>query len=83
MYKLWHWLFGWDYVRWTAVEDSAFGLFWSFSSIKRVYIDRDSLPFLLFGNKKSIINTPTFDDRYFENIEWLTCSPDKYFPKDK
>lgn len=67
IYKLLHKLFGWDYVQF---EKGMYG------GISRVQLDGMKRPwYWRFKSSKigEIIRKP-------EDVIWLTCSPDKYFP---
>ena len=68
-YKILNLLFGWDYVYW-AEENS--------NGIGRVFVSKDHRVCFWQISRR-------FDKlvliMYPEKIIWLTCSPDKYFPK--
>lgn len=65
MYKLWNYLFGWDYVIW---ENSAA------QGIARVKV----LPDGTLGYWRYKI-TNVFDEiKEPKQVKWLTCKPDKY-----
>jgi hypothetical protein len=66
MYKLLNWCFGWDYIYW---QNSAA------SGIARVRKDgRGKLYYWRYKITKRRDEIVTPDD-----VEWLTCSPRKYF----
>lgn len=64
MYKLFNWLFGWDYIHWQNYCDA---------SISRVRIDGNGNSYF-FRYGKYI----TYLDKPSERITWLTCNQYKY-----
>jgi len=72
MYKILHWLFGWDYVLWVYTKTGQ-------SNIVRVRQAVDGTLWykshLLFGWVE-VIKTP-------KQVIWLTCCPSKYFGVEK
>lgn len=72
MWKLWHKLFGWDYVHWKNSVSSG---------IARVHVAKDGSVF--YWRYKSIscmdiLYSPNQDSVIFTDIVWLTCPKDKY-----
>jgi hypothetical protein len=66
MYRLWNYLFGWDYVIWNNSADQG---------IAKVI----TLPDGTIGYWRYKI-TNIFDEINNPNqVKWLTCSPNKYF----
>ena len=68
MYKLLNLLFGWDYIAWKNSADQG---------ISRVLVDGRGVVFYWrykVTNVADIISDPN-------SVLWLTCPPDKYFPK--
>lgn len=66
MYRLLHWLFGWDYIQWSNSAHQG---------VARVYVD--GMGRVFYWRYKvtklvDIIQKP-------EQVIWLTCEPDKYF----
>ena len=66
MWKLNHWLFGWDYVYW---ENSAT------QGISRVYKAESGQIYFYQFKVINVIKKITHPD----DVLWLTCSPSKYF----
>lgn len=67
MYRLLHRLFGWDYIAWENNADEG---------IARVHVDGGGRVFYWrykSTNVADIIKRP-------EQVLWLTCKPEKYFP---
>ena len=65
IYKLLHWLFGWDYIHWENSADSG---------IARVRVDHNrSVYYWRYGNTK-IADSITDAKKFL----WLTCEPEKY-----
>jgi hypothetical protein len=75
MWRLWHKLFGWDYIYWQNSADSG---------IARVVSAPDgSIWYYRYRNIGVIDQVP--DPRlkhplYIKPVIWLTCKPEKYFP---
>ena len=68
VYKLWHKLFGWDYIHWDNFCDS---------EVSRVRIDGNGNPFYYHYNKY-VHDFDTTTDK----VTWLTCNKSKYlWPK--
>jgi len=67
MYKLWHWLFGWDYVCWSNICDQG---------IARVMVSHTRQ--VWYWQYKSSCLAKRISDP--GEILWLTCHPSKYFP---
>lgn len=67
MYRLLHWLFGWDYIVWR--ND------WH-SGISRVQID--GMGRVWYWRYRSTALADTITDP--STVMWLTCEPRKYFP---
>lgn len=65
MYKLYHWLFGWDYIQWR--NSAAQGVARVYKShCGRIYYWRYKI-------------TDLADDiKTRDQVLWLTCSPEKY-----
>lgn len=69
MYKLWHKLFGWDYIHWSNSADQG---------ISRLHKDALGNPF--YWRYYSIGTLDRITDE--KQVTWLTCSPSKYlWPK--
>jgi hypothetical protein len=66
MYRLFHFVFGWDYIAWENSCDQG---------IARVHISGDGKIFFWRYKLTRVADTIP-DDR--QKIIWLTCSPDKY-----
>lgn len=64
MWRLWHKLFGWDYVYWE---------FLSMSGVSRVRLAPNGLAYVRILGVIIRITDPSLDDIFF-----LTCSPEKY-----
>lgn len=68
MYKILHWIFGWDYIAWGNSADDG---------ISRVIKNPDG----------SVIYKRYFIMKIYdrithkEQVVWLTCKPEKYFPE--
>lgn len=70
MYKLWHKLFGWDYIAWENSADNG---------IARVRTSGDGTLYYFRYRCAQVIDLIESP----EQIKlWLTCSADKYFSKD-
>ena len=69
MYKLWHKLFGWDYVAWRNSADQG---------ISRVHTDGDGVAF--YWRYKSTKVADRIKTR--EDVLWLTCTPEKYLEEN-
>lgn len=66
MYKLWHKLFGWDYIHWENSADSG---------IARVHKNDDGVVwYWRYKSTRCIAVIP----KVFYGIVWLTCSASKY-----
>ena len=64
MWRLWHKLFGWDYVYWELI---------SMSGISRVRVDPGGAAYFRILGLIIRVTDPSLDD-----ILFLTCSPEKY-----
>lgn len=67
MWKLWHWLFGWDYIHWDTGHHQGIARLWHDQTGRVVYWQYQSISSL------RIIEHPA-------EVTWLTCSPEKFFP---
>lgn len=65
MYRLLHWLFGWDYVQWRNSADQG---------IARVHTDGTGRVFYWRYRNIGLADTITHPT----DVLWLTCSPSKY-----
>lgn len=70
VWKVWNKLFGWDYIQWANFCSQG---------IARVHVDGAGRVF--YWRYKSTrladeVKTP-------EQVFWLTCTPDKYFPANE
>ncbi len=65
MYKLWHKLFGWDYIYWEEP--------WA-SGICRIHIDGEGNPYFYKYKSIKVLNWI----KETEYIRWLTCNREKY-----
>ena len=78
MYKLWHFLFGWDYIYW---QNSVA------NGIARVHKTPDGQPYYYrykLTKLIDIIPSPSVKQPWYNKpVMWLTCSPSKYFPEIK
>ncbi len=66
MYKLWNFLFGWDYIQWRNTADTG---------IARVHTDYDGVIWHWRYKGVKIIDRMKDPSKYI----WLTCSSSKYF----
>jgi hypothetical protein len=69
MYRIFNWLFGWDYVLWNSD--------WT-SGISRVNVSKDGR--LWYWTEMPLV----YEAKELYNpakVMWLTCHPTKYFPK--
>jgi len=65
MWKLYNWLFGWDYIQWSNSATQG---------IARVYTDYSGK-----GYYWRYKNTELADEiKSADQVFWLTCAPDKY-----
>ena len=64
-YKIFHRLFGWDYIQWRNFADQG---------IARVYIDQNSRVFFWRYKGTQIADFVNHKDE----VIWLTCHPSKY-----
>jgi hypothetical protein len=67
MYKLYNWLFGWDYICWQNSADSG---------IARVHKSKDNKVFYWRYKITNLIDY--LPPQHGQRVTWLTCSPDKY-----
>lgn len=66
MWKLYHKLFGWDYIHWHNTVDQGVRRVYK-DGLNRVYYVRYFITGVF-----DIVKDP-------KDVIWLTCSPDKYF----
>lgn len=64
MWRLWHKLFGWDYVYWELI---------SMSGVSRVRLAPNGVAYFRILGLIICVTDPSLDD-----ILFLTCSPEKY-----
>ena len=64
MWRLWHTLFGWDYVYWELI---------SMSGVSRVRLASNGVAYFRILGLIIRVTDPSLDD-----ILFLTCSPEKY-----
>lgn len=69
LYKLFHAIFGWDYIHWDNKADTG---------IARVYIDADNKPYYWRYRSTQVLDPA---DGTESTIVWLTCPRTKYFPE--
>lgn len=67
MYKLFNYLFGWDYIAWKNSADSG---------IARVRLDGEGNPYYFRYESIGFVDKLPADRG--QTITWLTCSPSKY-----
>jgi hypothetical protein len=67
MWKLIHWIFGYDYIYWANTADNG---------IARVCVDSLGNPYYFRYRMTGLIDKITDPDK----VMWLTCHPDKYAP---
>lgn len=65
MWKLWHWLFGWDYVQWSNCADQGV------ARVHRAYDGRVYYWRYRVPKVADVVAKP-------EQVLWLTCPPSKY-----
>ncbi len=65
MYRLWNYLFGWDYIVWSNSVDNG---------IARVHVDYNGV--ICYWRYKGISVKDKIINK--NNYIWLTCEPDKY-----
>lgn len=65
MWKLFNYLFGWDYVTWRNTADNG---------IARVHVDKTGKVYYWRYKIISVADVITSADNHL----WLTCSPEKY-----
>lgn len=69
MYKLWHRLFGWDYIYWSNGVSSG---------VSRVEKDGEgNLVYWKISSMQQDLTKITSP----KDVVWLTCNPKKYFPE--
>lgn len=68
MYRLFNFLFGWDYIYWRNYADGG---------VARVRTSPDGT--VWYWRYKSIKVIDTIVDKKY--VMWLTCLPEKYLPK--
>ena len=66
MYRLFHKLFGWDYIYWTNLTDQG---------IARIYVDAENKPYY-YRYRIPLVIDPADGSRSM--IRWLTCHRTKY-----
>lgn len=69
MYRLLHWLFGWDYIQWRNTADQG---------IARVRVDGRGVVWYWRYRLICAADRITSADQ----VLWMTCSPDKYMKAD-
>ena len=69
MYKLLHYLFGWDYISWYNSADSG---------IARVFNDETGRTFYFRYRLTRVVD----EIKTVEQVVWLTCKPLKYFKEE-
>ena len=70
MYKLWNYLFGWDYILWKNCL---------YSGVSRLRIlPNGDVYFLTYGNIELLNNITTGKGNGEVITEWLTCDKSKY-----
>lgn len=69
MWKLYHRLFGWDYIAWVNMSDQGVG---------RVRVSPDGRVFYWRYRSTDVWDVV----RAPKDVLWLTCAPSKYFPED-
>lgn len=67
LWKLCHKLFGWDYIQWSNSADQG---------IARVYVSYDGIVYYWRYKVTKVIDKIERSEQVF----WLTCSSEKYFP---
>lgn len=68
MWRLWNFLFGWDYISWKNTADQGIARVYKEEwPTERVFYVRYKITQLI-----DVINNP-------EQVVWLTCSSNKYF----
>lgn len=70
IYKLWHRLFGWDYIYWKNSADQG---------ISRIYKDALGNPFYWRYFSITVLD-PIINEK---QVTWLTCNPSKYLGNKK
>lgn len=70
MYKLLHWLFGWEYIHWHNTASEGISRVFALPDGKIAYWRYRNMPIL------DIIEKPN-------QVAWLTCSSKKYFPDEE
>ena len=70
MYKIWNYLFGWDYILWK-------NCLYSGVSRLRILPNGDAY-FLTYGNTRLLNNITTGKGNGEVVAEWLTCDKSKY-----
>lgn len=80
MWRIWHKLFGWDYVRLIqgTLNDPS-RPYWP-SQLCRIQVDKSDRPYIMMysDNEKKKDYIMAFDRIPPENLIWLTGDPDKY-----
>lgn len=69
MYKILHWLFGWDYIGWYNSADNG---------IARVFNDSTGRTFYFRYRITKLID----EIHKPEQVIWLTCKPEKYLKRN-
>lgn len=65
LWRLWHWLFGWDYIVWTGP---------GFIAVSRVFNDGDGRTYYWVSRSACL----THEITAAKDVIWLTCKPSKY-----
>lgn len=70
IYKLFNWMFGWDYVLWRNSCDGG---------ISRIRQDRSGVAWYWRYRSTKVVDIVTQPHQ----VLWLTCEPTKYFKEQK
>ena len=65
LFRLWKFLFGWDYIQWKNSADSG---------VARVMADGNGKVFYFRYKSTKVVDVIKDKDQ----VLWLTCSPDRY-----
>lgn len=74
MYKLWNYLFGWDYILWENC------LYRGVSRLRR--LPNGDVYFLAYGNMSCFNNITKGTGNGEVVVEWLTCDKNKWINED-
>lgn len=66
MYRLWHYLFGWDYVHWSTPFNNG---------VARIHTAYEGRIFYWRYKTNDILDVITSPSQ----VTWLTCPPSNYF----